>query len=273
MLSRCRPLLGTLVEVTADRQDAIEAAFAAVAKVHRLMSAHEPDSDVSRINRFAHFSPVEVDEWTAGALERALYWAKQSHGAFDPVRAGEAALGRGAIPRHREQPCPQALHWTCLELHRRSVQLARPGCIDLGGIAKGVAVDRAVEALRRAGCERGLVNAGGDLAGFGSEAWPVAIADPLTRRPVASVEIANQALATSAGLPGAGSLSFDHLGGRHARWTSVSVVAPIASDADALTKIVWAAGGALLADAGAKALAITDDGQVEAVAEAVELAI
>src|SRR2546423_9578278 len=83
MHSRCRPLLGTLVEVTADREDAIEAAFAAVEQVHRLMSAHEQDSDVSRINRFAHLRPVEVHDWTARVIERGLVWAKRSEGAFD----------------------------------------------------------------------------------------------------------------------------------------------------------------------------------------------
>src|SRR5438552_4284069 len=114
MHSRCRPLLGTLVEVTADREEAIEAAFAAVDKVHRLMSAHEPDSDVSRINRFAHLRRVEVHDWTARVIERALFWSKRSAGAFDVVRAGKAAVEDGRLPRHADQPQPDAAHWTGL---------------------------------------------------------------------------------------------------------------------------------------------------------------
>src|SRR4051794_33210731 len=169
MLRRCRPLLGTYVEITADTEQAIDVAFAAIERVHRLMSAHERDTDLSRINRFAHQRPVEVDDWTARVLDRALFWAQRSDGAFDIVRAGKAAMERGLLPRHRDQPEPQASHWTCLDLGGDSVRLKKPGCVDLGGIAKGFAVDRAVSALRSAGCERGLVNAGGDMRGFGAE--------------------------------------------------------------------------------------------------------
>src|SRR5438045_6184757 len=112
MHSRCRPLLGTFVEVTADREDAIEAAFAAIEKVHRLMSAHEPESDVSRINRGGHLRAIEVHDWTARVLERALFWSKRSEGAFDVVRAGKAAVERSLLPRHADQPQPEAAHWT-----------------------------------------------------------------------------------------------------------------------------------------------------------------
>lgn len=274
MLKRCRPLLGTYVEIAADREDAIDAAFAAVGQVHRLMSAHEPDSDLSRINRSAHQRPVEVHSWTARVLERALYWARQSEGAFDVVQAGKSAIERGLVSRHSDQPRPEASHWTLLQLQCRSVRLLKAGCIDLGGIAKGFAVDRAIDALGRAGCEHGLVNAGGDLRGFGAEPWPVTIVDPLSRRPVAALELTDEALATSAGLPNDGSLDFDHLGGANPRWISVSVVAPTACDADALTKLVWSANvdvRPLLAVVGAKALVIRNDGTVESVREAEEV--
>jgi thiamine biosynthesis lipoprotein len=274
MHSRCRPLLGTFVEVTADREDAIEAAFGAVEQVHRLMSAHEPESDVSRINRFGHLRSVEVHDWTARVIERALSWSKRSEGAFDVVRAGKAAIERARLPRHADQPQPEAAHWTWLEIQGASARLLKPGCIDLGGIAKGFAVDRAVDALREAGCDRGLVNAGGDLRGFGPEPWPVSIVDPLGRRPIAAIEIDNEALATSAGLlNGKDRLSFDHVGGA-GRWISVSVHARNACDADALTKIVWAGAGnvgVLLAESRAKALAIRSDGEIETVDDLVEV--
>lgn len=272
MLRRCRPLLGTFVEITADGEQAVETAFAAVAQVHRLMSAHGPDSDLSRINRFAHLHPIDVHQWTARVLERALYWARKSEGAFDPVRAGRSALRRRSIPRHADQPVPKADHWTWLELQGRSVRLMKSACIDLGGIAKGFAVDRAAEALRAAGCERALVNAGGDLRGFGPEAWPVAILDPLTRRPAAELLAMDAAVATSAGHADAGALEVGHLG-KDGRWTSVTVVADTACDADALTKIVWSGFGRLedvLAGAGAKALGITPHGTVEAIGQVEE---
>lgn len=266
MPRRCRPLLGTFVEITADREDAMEAAFDAIAQVHRLMSAHEPESDLSRINRFAHQRAIEVHRWTAQVLEAALHWARESDGAFDPVRAGNTAIRSNLLPRHPDQPEPEVADWTWLELQGRSVRLNEPGCVDLGGIAKGFAVDRAVDALRRARCEQGLVNAGGDLGGFGAQPWPITIVDPLTRRGALEVQVANQALATSAGLRADASLSFDHLGGPSQRWTSATVLASNACDADALTKLVWAGSERLslaLAAAGAKALGITHGGTVE----------
>ena len=227
MPRRCRPLLGTYVEIEAASEAAIEAGYAAIATVHRLMSAHEADSDLSRVNCFAHLGPVRVHPWTALVLERALFWAKESQGAFDPVRAGKAAIENGYLPRHPGQPEPVAAHWSWLELQGRSVRLLKPGCIDLGGIAKGFAVDRAIEALRRAGADRGLVNAGGDMAAFGARPWPVQIADPLTRSPRIEIALDNEALATSAVVVGA-----------DRRWLSASVRARSAMDADALTKVL-----------------------------------
>lgn len=232
MLSRCRPLLGTFVEISADRDDAVEAAFAAVERVHRLMSAHQPDSDVSRINRRAHEAPVIVDPWTIAVLERAQFWSRHSDGAFDVVRAGKLAVDAGYLPRHADQPHPSACHWAELEIDGNAAQLARAGCVDLGGIAKGFAVDKAVEALRSAGAEYGLVNAGGDLAGFGHE-WPATIVEPTARRPVAEVTVEDDAIATSA-VDGASS----HLPGRDDRYVSATVRAPTCIDADALAKVL-----------------------------------
>jgi thiamine biosynthesis lipoprotein len=268
MPRRCRPLLGTLVEITADREDAIDAAFAAIERVHRLMSAHEPDSDISRINRFAHIGPIQVDPWTALVIERSLFWSKRSEGAFDVVRAGKAALEHGLLPRHIDQPKPVATHWTWLEVQGPSVRLLKPACVDVGGIAKGFAVDRAIEALRHAGCGRGLVNAGGDLRGFGGEPWPVQVVHPLTRQPIASIELSDCALATSAGLRSDNGLNFDQLGGGERRWVSVTVRARTSCDADALTKIVWNGGDAataLLDQVDARAFGITRDGQVQSI--------
>lgn len=272
MLRRCRPLLGTFVEVNADWGLAIEAAFGAIERVHRLMSAHQPDSDVSRINRFAHLEPVEVDEATARVIQRALFWAKRSGGVFDIVRAGKAAVERALLPRHDDQPQPVAADWTYLKVHGCAMRLLKPGCIDLGGIAKGFAVDRAVEALREAGCERGLINAGGDLRAFGPEPWPVEVVDPVSRQPIAAVELQEAAFATSAGIPsGNGELSFNHLADAEPYWISASVLAPTACDADALTKIVWNnrdTAAPLLDQAHAKSFGVTRDGRIESITEA-----
>lgn len=268
-MKRCRPLLGTFVEIESDNEAAIEAGFTAVAQVHELMSSHEPASELSLVNRKAHLEPVPVSEWTAAVLRRAIYWARASEGRFDVVRAGASALSHAAIPLHPGQPKPTvAANWTDLEVERGTVRLNRPVCVDLGGIAKGFAVDRAVEAMQAAGAARGLVNAGGDIRGFGPERWPIDIVEPRTRRPVATVELQDASLATSAGLPLGDALSFDHVLAPARRWISVSVHASSCCDADALTKVIWTGSDdalLLLREAIANAFGIRPDGTVEEV--------
>src|SRR5437660_7414174 len=88
-LKRARPLLGTFVEIAAsgaestDLEAAVEAAFAAVARVHRLMSFHDPESDVSRLNREAKAGVVAVDPWTFEVLAIAQDLHRRSGGAFE----------------------------------------------------------------------------------------------------------------------------------------------------------------------------------------------
>lgn len=259
-MRRCRPLLGTFVEVDCDLPEAIDAAFTEIARIHRRMSAHDPDSELSRINRFAHLAQVQVSDDTACVLRAALEWHRLSGGAFDTVRAGARAIERGALPRHPGQPAPDACDSNICHVVGNMVRLERPACIDLGGIAKGYAVDRAVAAMRAAGAAQGLVNAGGDLFGFGPSPWTVEIVDPLTRRASARVRIRDEALATSALVDE----SAAHLPAGTG-WTSVTVRAASACDADALTKIVWAGGGDILASVLATALGIARDGSVEGI--------
>lgn len=262
-------MLGTLVEIDADNGSAVDLAFATVERVHRLMSAHEPDSELSRINRDAHRRPVAVSDWTAAVIQSALDWSRASDGRFDVVRAGRLALASGRLPRHAGQPEPDEADWTTVGVAGGAVKLDTPACLDLGGIAKGFAIDRAIETLHAAGASRGLVIAGGDMRGFGDEPWPVSVVDPLSRRPLLMINLLDMALATSAGVVDEdGSLSFDHLPGGDPRWVSVTVRSPSARDADALTKIAWS-GAAVTADllrnTAAQAFAIRADGQLEVI--------
>lgn len=262
---RARPLLGTFVEVGADgarRSDidvAIDAAFGVVAEVHRLMSFHEPASDVSRLNRGACRRPVAVHPWTYEVLEMALDLHAASASLFD-ITIAPVLQNRGLLPRRGGDRASSATGWRAagaIELlpgHRvrfrdRSVR------IDLGGIAKGFAVDQAVAALRAGGMERGLVNAGGDLVAFGSESRTVHIRDPNDPTLVlCGVEVRNEALASSGN-------RFDPL--RSLRATAPAIIdpntrepactvqgatvrAPSCMVADALTKVVMIAAEAAL---------------------------
>jgi len=205
-LRRARPLLGTLVEVTArgecevELTRAVSAAFAAVARVHRLMSFHEPHSDVGRVNRLAHRVAVRVHPWTWKVLEAAQRLSHSTAGAFDITIGGEL-VRLGYLPSSTPIRLDPRASWRDVRLlPGRRVRLARRLLIDVGGIAKGFAVDCAVDCLRAGGACAGLVNAGGDLRGFGSVAWRVHVRHPANPgRLVPFGNIASAALATSAG--------------------------------------------------------------------------
>lgn len=272
LLTRCRPLLGTFVEISADCEAAIDAAFDAVAVIHSLMSAHEPQSDISRINRFGHESEVEVNPATARVLGRALFWRRESDGAFDMLAAGAAALRNGYLPLHAHQPEPAHQSGLILRTEGPAVRLTAPGCVDVGGIAKGFAVDEAVAALKVAGANCGLVNAGGDIAAFGPDPWSATIVEPVSRQPVAEVEFTNGSVATSAVLPGGSS---DHLLTCSRGLVSASVCGPSAMDCDALAKIVLAghqSAARCLALANARAFTLSDRGEILEAGQAREAA-
>jgi thiamine biosynthesis lipoprotein len=283
-IRRARPLLGTLVDIAAAdaarpaMESAIEAAFAAVAQVHRLMSFHDSDSDVSRVNRDAGTRAVAVHPWTYHVIETALELHRGSNGAFD-IAVAPVLQNLGVLPRtgNDAQPIPAAGSTAdVIELlpgHRVRFR-KHDAAIDLGGIAKGFAVDRAIAVLRDSGVARGLVNAGGDLAAFGHQPETVHIRDPRDpSRPLCHVEIADAALASSG-------CRFDPLQSNDTQSAAVidprthapirdiagaSVLASCCMIADALTKVVMIAGETaidLLARHKASALAVLKSGEI-----------
>jgi thiamine biosynthesis lipoprotein len=155
--SRMRPLLGTLVVVEVQARSkseddlAIGAAFAAVQRVSDLMHPTCTGSDLMRIGAATPGTVVPVHEWTLEVLRQSKELNRVSQGLFDPC----LSVARGRMPD--------------VELHSDHVICRAPVRIDLGGIAKGFAVDVAIDALRRHGCAAGMVNAGGDLRLFGPE--------------------------------------------------------------------------------------------------------
>lgn len=264
-VARCRPLLGTFVEIISDDGAAIDAAFAAIEMVHLLMSAHDQASELSRINRMAHEQSVALHPWTEQVIRRALFWAEASDGAFDPA-IGSVMRASGEIPDVGPTPCSEAT-WRDVEVMCHTLRFRKPTTLDLGGIAKGFAVDRAVEALKESGSSYGLVNAGGDLRGFGTDSWPVTIVDPLTRRPCVEIPLSNAALATSAvRRDSAGQPDWRHLPLHAPPVVSATVMTDLAMDADALCKVVLSGSPLMhtcLALASARALRINASGSIE----------
>jgi FAD:protein FMN transferase len=204
-IRRARPWLGTIVELEAfgateaEITVAVDAAFDAIAKVHRLMSFHDGDSDVSRLNREAHLRPMVVDAWTFAVLETAAELHRRSNGVFD-IAVAPALQALGLLPRTRSAFASGTRSGAAIELLAgHAVRFHADIGIDLGGIAKGFAVDRAIEVLRSFGVTGAIVNAGGDLAAFGPEPYAVHIRHPRDgARIVCSVAIENAALASSA---------------------------------------------------------------------------
>ena len=245
-IRRARPLLGTLVEIGAVGANAaagVEAAFREIATVHQLMSFHEENSDVSRFNRAAPGEIVHVDQRTYEVLGCAQWLSRLSRGAFD-VTVGGRLVDAGFLPRpHGTMGFdPDASFEDLLLLSDNCLTRRRRAWIDLGGIAKGYAVDRAVQALEQSGITSGIVNAGGDLYALGKP-QPIHVRHPEDASLVLPLgTVANAAVASSSGFFTAERRN-DALvhprRGECIKWRQgVTVTAARCMMADALTKIV-----------------------------------
>src|SRR5262245_113575 len=250
---RCRPLLGTFVEIQAfrtnavDFERAVEVAFLAIAQVHRLMSFHDRESDVSRMNRDAFYKPVRVHPWTWHVLKSAQEFSRNSNGIFDITTARQLVTWN-YLPKYSARFGRGNWRDIILETTGR-VRFRRPLLIDFGGIAKGFAVDRAFEALKRNRVMAGIVNAGGDLRVFGSASRLVHLRHPAHPNSAAgAVRLRERAIATSgiyfARAKYRGRCESPMLDGRTNRAASdlisVTVGAANCLTADALTKVVFA---------------------------------
>jgi FAD:protein FMN transferase len=230
---------------------AIDRAFAAILEIHHLMSFQEDGSDVSRLNREAARAPVTVHPHTFRVLAWAARMAQLSQGLFDVSIAG-TLVEMGMLAPPSADALPEGSHGNFCDIelgNGRQVFFKRPLWIDLGGIAKGYAVDRAVAALHACGVTSACVNAGGDLRTVGMEAERVAIRTAVA--PVAVLpllDIRRGALATSCSAirarTHAGERAGGHVSGQTRRAVNaratVSVIAGRCVIADGLTKVVLA---------------------------------
>ena len=221
-------IMGTAIRVelwAEDRRQGELAAAAVMDEMHRIdrcMSPHKPSSELSRINREAARQPVPLSEEMYRLVDRALALSRLSDGAFD---ISYAAVGRLYDYRARLRPDAAALEaararvgWRHLHLdaQRRTLRFGLEGmCIDLGGFAKGHAVDRATALLQRRGIAHAMVSAGGDSRAIGDHRgrpWSVAIRHP--RQPgevVAVLPLEDTSISTS----GDYERYFDEDGQRH----------------------------------------------------------
>ncbi|MBB4844236.1 thiamine biosynthesis lipoprotein [Paucibacter oligotrophus] len=222
LLRRARPLLGTLLEIALPEQAVpvqFEAGFAAVQAVQACLSRFEAGSDIARFNALPAGHSLVLAPLSARLLRAAALLQLASEGRFD------ISQGTG----------PQAWRLQGRRLHK----LGDTVRLDLGGIAKGFAVDRAVAALRRAGCALGSVNAGGDLRVFGALSLRLQLRDEETGGVREFGQLAEGSFATSYFAAHSRSAAYPAAA---AQAGHVSVAAPRCLWADALTKLVACSG-------------------------------
>ena len=220
LIRQSRLALGTVVEIiVADRNKpdkvinaAIEKAFAEIERIEALLSRFKPQSDISRINQDGYVRATKVSPETIALLERSIEFSRLTDGAFDVTIW--PLIETWGVDQGKREHLPSAeelveakdlVSYTYIDIIKseQSIFLAIPGMsLDLGGIAKGYAVDRASAVLKQEGIKNGLVNAGGDIYAFGERAeeekWKIALQHPRkSELMMASLELKDKAVATS----------------------------------------------------------------------------
>ena len=240
---------------------AMDEVIAEMRRTDELMSTYKPESQLSQVNAHAHERPVQVDADIIEVVERGLAMSKLSGGAFDITYA---SVGYLYDYRAHQRPTDEqiaaalpAVDYRQVQVDRdaRTIRFLRKGVrIDLGGIAKGYAVDQSVGRLRALGIQHAMVNAGGDTRLLGDrrgKPWIVGIRDPRNEgRVVTRLPLADEALSTSGDYERyfeEGGVRYHHIlvpgTGRSARGVrSATVLGADATLTDALSTTVFVLG-------------------------------
>lgn len=268
LVRRSVPCMGTVAELGVVHRDeqyaqrAMDAALAELRRVEAAMTRFRDDSEVGRVNLAAGREAVSVSPETAAVVREALGWAAASEGAFDPCLGRAVALWD--VGRRTAPPPAAELRRLADRSFHTSVEVGRgeggpfvglhdaDAALDLGGIAKGFGVDRAVAILRTWGIDRGLVNVGGDLYALGSAVdhgpWRVGVRDPDSPGQLRTrLEVEDAAVATS----GDYEEFFEYDGLRYHHLLDPTTAAPRRTDDGSVTVM---AADCMTADAAATAL-------------------
>ncbi len=289
-ISSTRTQMGTLVTVTVIHPDAtaaralVAAAFAEMARLEGILSRHQAGTALDRLNSegILHDAPPEL----LRLLTESRRYSELTEGAFDSTVLPllwlyeASAEDTGGVPERAEiEEVLSLVDYRAVRIDDRVVTLSRPGAaVTLDGIAKGYVVDRAAEALVTGGAEEVMVEAGGDVAGVGGAApgggWRLGVQDPRNAAEILGVvRIRNEGVATAGDYMQAftDDLTLHHIvdprTGRSPEHASgVTVVAPTAMEADALSTSVFILGPATGLDLlerleGCEGLLVTKEGE------------
>ena len=194
----------------AQAHSAINAAFDEIRRVDSVFSIHRQDSELSRVNANAHREAVLVSDELTTILLYALDVAKKTEGAFDPT-VGPLVQLWGFLWKEPRFPTSNELasartrvsyRLVDLDPRQHTIRFLTNGVsLDLNAVAKGYAVDCAIEKLRSHGISNAMVRAGGDLRAIGSPpgetSWTVQLEDPGKSGQRRSIKLRDQALSTS----------------------------------------------------------------------------
>ena len=218
VVRRAMPVMGTIAQFAVVSRDerrahaAIDAAMAELQWVERTMTRFTDASDVGRANLAAARDAVVVSAETALVAREGMRWASALDGRYDP--AAGAIMKLWDVRHRHEPPADEQVAELAGRRFHRAVEVGTSRGspvlryhddgvrLDLGSVAKGYGVDRAVHALRSHGIEKAIVVAGGDIYALGSapdgDPWTIGIQSPADERAIAgTLRVADRAVATS----------------------------------------------------------------------------
>jgi FAD:protein FMN transferase len=285
--------MGTVFEIVAYDSSperaatAIDKAFEEIIRLDTVLSNYDPDSELSRLNRSAHFRPHRVSADLYRIVGDAIQYSTISGGKFDItvgplVDLWKTALRSGIAPSAQEESATRAcVGYDKIKLVPPDQIEFRSSClrIDVGGIGKGYAVDRAVDVLRKLGITRALLDAGGStIFAMGSPpsqtGWLTHLHDP-SRRLDPQILLSDRSVSTSEQTPpsllqnqSAGHIIDPETGVPSKSPFAVSVIANTATASDALSTtllLVGPSAGKLIVETlpGAAALWLAPTGKAE----------
>ncbi|MEZ5496638.1 MAG: FAD:protein FMN transferase [Gammaproteobacteria bacterium] len=252
-IKRCQPFLGTFVDIYIEAEisdenliDVSNEAYSIIADIHRKMSFHEASSEVSRLNESAYREPIKVSQDFIQVLNFSIELSILTDGIFDICIANEL-MKSGLLPNHNNYK-HHSNRYENIEIEDDTVFFKKPLSLDVGGVAKGYAVDKAFEhivnKLDSANVSQISINAGGDIRYFDWENSWVYI--PNQNKNLKPYQLLRPGLATSSGYysPGNNLQVFSPVTGKQVEAKeTISVFADKCMHADALTKVVALSGG------------------------------
>lgn len=292
-IHRQKYVMGTVFEIVAydngshSAVEAIDQAFHEIVRLDGVMSNYKPHSELSRLNRTAHFHPQSVSRDLYTIIDQALQYSVLSDGKFD-ISVGPLvdlwkaqARGEHSVTAEEEQKARHCVGYKNITLLPPQAVEFRSSClrVDLGAIGKGYAVDRAADVLRARRIERALINAGGSTvyaigAPPGETGWKVQLRDP-SQHTAPKVLLRDNSVSTSEqtrpsllGQKSGGHIIDPVAGMLAGNAFAVSVVAKTATESDALSTTLLLTGpeqGRLLLRKlpGTAAVWISPDGRAE----------